>query len=132
MKNYLILPMLLGQFGLIAQTENAQPALTFTGYVETYYLYDFGNPDDHNRPGFLYSFNRHNEVNLNLGFIKAAYLKEKTRANFALMAGTYPNANLSAEPGVLRNILEANVGVKISKSKNLWIDSQVRCIGGTW
>jgi len=47
------------------------------------------------------------------------------RANLALMAGTYANANLSAEPGVMRNILEAYAGVKISKSKNLWIDAGI-------
>jgi hypothetical protein len=41
------------------------------------------------------------------------------------MTGTYANANLSAEPGVLKNILEANAGVKISKNKNLWIDAGI-------
>ncbi|MFN0176818.1 MAG: porin [Saprospiraceae bacterium] len=125
MKFCLLLPMLLCQSVLLAQTENAKSPLTFSGYVETYYGYDFGNPSDHNRPGFIYSFNRHNEVNLNLGFVKAAFSKENLRSNLALMAGTYPNANLSTEPGVLRNILEANVGIKISKSKNLWIDAGV-------
>lgn len=41
------------------------------------------------------------------------------------MTGTYANANLSAEPGVLKNVFEANVGVKISKTKNLWIDAGI-------
>ena len=117
--------LLLCQTALFAQSENTPPALSFSGYAETYYLYDFGNPLDHNRPNFVYAFNRHNEVNLNLGFVKAAYAKDKVRANLALMAGTYANANLAAEPGVLRNVLEANVGVKIAKSKNLWIDAGI-------
>ena len=60
-----------------------------------------------------------------MGFIKAAYQKENVRANLALMSGTYTNANLAAEPGVLKNILEANAGVKISKKKNLWIDAGI-------
>jgi hypothetical protein len=38
------------------------------------------------------------------------------------MAGTYSNANLSAEPGVLKNIYEANAGINLSKKKQLWID----------
>jgi hypothetical protein len=97
----------------------------FSGYVETYYLFDFDKPEDHNRPGFVYSHNRHNEVNLNLGFLKAAYTASQVRANLAFMAGTYTNANLSAEPGVLRNILEANAGVRLSKSHNFWIDAGV-------
>ena len=99
--------------------------LTISGYIETYYGYDFSNPDNHSRPGFVYSHNRHNEVNLNLGFIKVAYATEKVRANLALMTGTYTNANLAAEPGVLKNIFEANVGAKISKKKNIWIDAGI-------
>lgn len=100
-------------------------AFTISGYIETYYSYDFANPSDHNRPSFVCSHNRHNEVNLNLGFIKAAYATDKVRANLALMSGTYANANLAGEPGVLKNIFEANAGVKISKKKNLWVDAGI-------
>lgn len=108
-----------------AQTDSTKIPLSISGYIETYYSYDFANPSDHNRPGFVYSHNRHNEVNLNLGFIKAAYATDKVRANLALMTGTYANANLAAEPGVLQNIFEANAGVKISKKKNLWVDAGI-------
>jgi hypothetical protein len=94
----------------------------FSGYVEAYYGYDFNKPADHNRPAFIYSHNRTNEVNLNLGFIKANYQSENVRANIAVMAGTYANANLAAEPGVLKNVLEANAGIKLSPSENLWLD----------
>lgn len=96
-----------------------------SGYLETYYSYDFSNPTNNNRPGFAYSHNRHNETNINLGIFKFAYNTTKTRANIAFMMGTYANANLAAEPGVLKNIYEANVGVKISNKKNLWIDAGV-------
>ena len=47
------------------------------------------------------------------------------RANLSLMTGTYANANLAAEPGVLKNIFEANVGIKLSKKANLWLDAGV-------
>jgi hypothetical protein len=108
-----------------AQTDSTKNPLSISGYIETYYSYDFTNPSDHNRPSFVYSHNRHNEVNLNLGFLKAAYATDKVRANLALMSGTYANANLAAEPGVLKNIFEANAGVKISKKKNLWVDAGI-------
>ncbi len=108
-----------------AQKDTTINPLSFSGYLETYYLYDFGNPADHNRPGFVYSHNRHNEVNINLGYIKAAYEKDNVRANLALMSGTYSNANLAAEPGVLKNIYEGNIGVKVSKKSNLWIDAGI-------
>jgi hypothetical protein len=112
---------------LISGTVFAQapPKITVSGYLEAYYGYDFNQPADHNRPGFIYSHNRHNEVNLNLGFIKGNYESDKLRANLAVMAGTYTNANLAAEPGVLKNIFEANAGVKVSRSANLWVDAGV-------
>ncbi|RBQ04241.1 porin [Pedobacter miscanthi] len=102
-----------------------EPKIKVSGYLEAYYGYDFNKPTDHNRPGFIYSHNRANEVNLNLGFIKAAYDSGMIRANLAVMAGTYTNANLAAEPGVLKNIFEANAGVKLSKTENLWIDAGI-------
>ncbi len=125
MRNKLFLAAIV----LICSKSNAQDTakgtVTFSGYAEAYYTYDFNTPSDNNRPGFIYSHNRHNEFNLNLGFVKAAYAAEKARANIALAAGTYMNANYAAEPGVLKNIYEANVGFKISKTKNIWIDAGI-------
>ncbi|MFT3979047.1 MAG: porin [Ferruginibacter sp.] len=125
MKKVFFASMLLMSAQGFAQTDSSRSPLTISGYVETYYTYDLGEPGNHNRPGFIYSFNRHNEVNLNIGMIKAAYQKANVRANLDLMAGTYPNANLAAEPGVLKNIFEANAGVKISKKSDLWIDGGI-------
>lgn len=125
MKKTFLLLLSIGSLTVNAQNDSTKNPLTISGYVETYYAYDFGKPLVQNRPGFIYSYNRHNEVNLNVGFIKAAYATEKVRANLALMTGTYANANLAAEPGVLRNIFEANAGVKISNKKNLWVDAGI-------
>lgn len=108
-----------------AQTNSTKKLLKMSGYIETYYSYDFANPQDHNRQNFVYSFNRHNEINLNVGIVKAAYETKKVRANLALMTGAYANANLAAEPGVLKNIFEANAGVKISRNKNIWVDAGI-------
>ncbi|QRR00702.1 porin [Dyadobacter sandarakinus] len=99
--------------------------LTVSGYAEAYYNYDFNRPLNNTTPGFLYNFNRAGEVNLNLGFIKAGYTAGRLRGNLALAAGTYVNANYAAEPGVLKNVFEANVGVKVSRNANLWIDAGI-------
>ncbi|KIA93674.1 MULTISPECIES: porin [unclassified Flavobacterium] len=107
-----------------AQEESKSP-FTFSGYIDTYYSYDFGNPDNHTRPSFLYNYNKHNEVNLNLGLAKVNYAKDNVRGNFAIMAGTYAEYNMAAEQGLLKNVYEANVGVKISKEHNLWVDAGV-------
>lgn len=109
---------------LCAQEQPSNP-LTISGYAETYYLYDFNNPLNNSRPGFVYSHNRNNEVSVNLAFIKAAYNTQTVRANLALAAGSYMNANYAAEPGVLKNIYEANAGLKISQQHNLWIDAGI-------
>jgi len=101
------------------------PKLTFSGFTEIYYSFDANQPEYHVRPGFLYNHNRHNEFNLNLGFVKAAYHHKNVRANVALGAGTYMNANYATEPGVLKNVYEANAGVKLSKNQNLWMDAGI-------
>ena len=123
MKKILFGVAILMSTPLMAQDSTG--SLTISGYAEAYYQYDFNKPTDNNRPGFIYSHNRHNEFNLNFGFIKANYAAAKVRANLALAAGTYMNANYSAEPGVMKNIYEANAGIKLSKKKNLWLDAGI-------
>ncbi|WP_445430852.1 porin [Chryseobacterium indoltheticum] len=108
-----------------AQNDSINKPLTISGYAEVYYTADFNNPKNNNRPGFVYSHNRNNEININLAFIKTAYNTENIRANLALAAGTYMNANYAAEQGVMKNVYEANVGLKISKKHNLWIDAGI-------
>lgn len=123
----------IGLFLLLALQSHAQedstsvkePSLQISGYAETYYQISFNKPGDNNRPGFVYSHNRHNEFNLNLGFIKAFYSASRVRANLALAAGTYMNANYAAEPGVLKNIYEANAGLRLGKKADLWLDAGI-------
>lgn len=124
----LILSASLLAFGILTaqeQTENAVPKVTFSGYAEIFYSYDFNQPANPIRQPFLYTYNRHNEFNLNLGLVKANYATENMRANLALMTGTYPQDNMSAEQDLLKHINEANIGFKISKTKNIWIDAGI-------
>ena len=112
--------------GLQATAQDSPKSpFTVSGYAEAYYTYDFNRPLNNTRPGFIYSHNRANEVNVNLAFLKGSYNTERLRANLAIGAGTYMNANLAAEPGVLKNIYEANAGVKLSKTANLWLDAGI-------
>ena len=61
----------------------------------------------YNRPGFIYSHSRHNEVNLNLG-LRRQPINRSLRGNLALMTGTYANATWQQSRSVLKNIFEAN------------------------
>jgi Putative beta-barrel porin-2, OmpL-like. bbp2 len=105
-----------------AQDSTTTATLKFSAYVEAYYSNDLANPADHLRPGFFYSYNRHNEVALNLGYLKAAYATDRVRGNLALMTGTYAQYNLAAEPALLRHIYEANAGIKLSRKQDIWLD----------
>lgn len=110
---------------VVAQDSLSKNPILISGYVEAYYSYDFSNPLNHTRPDFFYSYNRHNEVNLNIGVIKAAYSDDKIRGNLAFMTGTYAQHNLASEPALLRNIFEANAGFKLIKKHNLWLDAGI-------
>ncbi len=108
-----------------AQIDTSALSFTFSGYAEPYYGYDFGQPESGNRPGFVYAHNRHNEFNVNIAYLKGSVNAQRFRGNFAVMAGTYANANLAAEPSTLQNIFEANAGVKLSKKSELWLDGGI-------
>ncbi|MDX2003294.1 MAG: porin [Chitinophagales bacterium] len=97
--------------------------LTFNGVVDVFYGYDINQPDGKSRPGFLYSYNRHNEFNVNFAMLRAKLEHDRVRASVALMAGTYANANLSAEPATLQHVFEANAGLRIAKG--LWADAGI-------
>jgi len=122
---YILLFLITSQI-TCAQTDTASTApgkLAFSGFADIYYAYDFNKPATHERPGFLYNHNRHNEFNVNLAFLKAAYTSDRVRGNLAVMAGTYAQYNLAAEPDLLRNIFEANAGVRLAPG--LWLDAGV-------
>lgn len=122
MKNVFI-PAFCLLSSLALQAQDSTASLVFSAYAETFWSYDFNQPAGNSRPAFLYSHNRHNEFNLNLGYVKAAYAGDKVRANLALAAGTYMADNYAAEPVAFRNILEAGVGLKLGDKT--WLDAGI-------
>ncbi|KAA3440048.1 porin [Rufibacter hautae] len=121
------LSLLLGREAA-AQTDSTwlqSPEVAVSGFVDVFYTYDFNKPQESYRQPFLYNHNRHHEVNLNLGLVKVAVTHTKYRANLALQTGTYANDNYAAEPGVLKNIFEANAGLSLNPKNTLWLDAGV-------
>jgi hypothetical protein len=98
-----------------------QGKVTVEGYIDAYCAYDFNKPASGNRPYFV-SMARHNEMTINLAFIDVKYSSTRLRARFVPGFGTYINANYSDEPGALKNIVEANAGIKLFPLKNIWFD----------
>ena len=120
--------LLTGFISFIVAIATAQDTIrpfSFFGYAEVYYGYDFGRPATNTRPSFLYNYTHHNRVNANLVFLKFAYAKNRFRFNIAPMLGTYSQSNLAEEPFYLRQIFEANIGGKLLKNKELWLDAGV-------
>jgi len=108
----------------IAQLDSTK-SLNVSAYIETYYSYDFSKPFNNVKPDFNYNYKKHNQLNVNLAFIKASYQNKRLRSNMALMTGNYAMYNLSAEPNWAKPLLEANLGVKPFQKHNFWIDAGV-------
>jgi hypothetical protein len=102
-----------------------KPTINFSGFMDVFYAFDFNMPEGDSRQAFLYNHNRHNEFNLNIGFIKLEVENTKYRGNLALQTGTYANDNYAAEPGTLKNIFEANAGISLNSKNNLWLDAGI-------
>lgn len=95
--------------------------VTVGGNVDTYFAYNFNEPKGGNQP-YLVSMSRHNEMNINLAFIDVKYSSSRLRARVVPGFGTYVNANYINETGSLKNLIEANCGIKLFKNKNIWLD----------
>lgn len=124
MKNILFTLALFQATTLYAQKDSLKK-WTFSGYGEVYYSYDFAKPQNHKKEDFIYNHKQHNEINANLIIAKAMYADKNSRANMALMAGNYPQYNLSSEPTWAQFIYEANIGIRLSQKHNLWLDAGI-------
>lgn len=113
-----------------AKALDSLSGVTWGGYADVYYAYDFNRVKDLDR-SFTTLPARQNEFNLNLAFIEAKIAREKVRGRFALQAGTSVQSNYSSEPtlGVVsgpslsRNVQEAYLGCRLSKKT--WIDGGI-------
>lgn len=103
----------------------AEPKFTARLFLDVYYSYDFSQPLQKEKAPFLYSYNRHNEVNVNLALASIQYKQQRVRAAVGIMTGTYSRYNLASEPALLQHVYEANAGIRLFKQKNLWLDAGI-------
>lgn len=122
MKNKLVffIFLFLGVDGF-TQTDSSQ-SFSFSAYAEAYYSATLHKNDAAEKPLFFYNYKQNNQYKINIAFAKLAYIKNKLRANVALMAGDYATYNLANEKGIAQHILEANIGIKLWAKNNVWID----------
>lgn len=118
-------------FSLIAATCMAQddwsesPKLSPILFVDTFYSFDFDQPEGEQRQNFFYNHNRHNEVNLNLGLLGLTLDHKEYRANLTLQAGTYALDNYSAEKPEYRIIHSAFAGIALDSESKIWLDAGI-------
>lgn len=91
------------------------------GYVDSYYSYNTSRPTDGANPYFVSSA-RNNELTVNLAYVDVRYRSTKMRMRFVPGFGTYMDANYKNEPGSLKNMVEASVGVIVSSKRKIWLD----------
>lgn len=101
------------------------PPVSWLLAADLYYSYDLNEPPRHDKPGFLYNYNLHNRPAINLALLKASYTRKRLKAQAGLMAGTYPEANLAAEPAHFRNVFEANAGLKLARNRDYWLEAGI-------
>lgn len=104
--------------------------VSFGAFVDSYYAYDFGRPKNFDRL-FTTQAARHNEFNVNLGYVEAKLASSRVHGRLALQAGTSVQSNYSGEPTIgsvsgpslSRFLQEAFAGYAITPK--LWIDGGI-------
>ena len=129
MKNIFLVACLLVSGGVYAQeistiTNTLFSPFKISGYVETYYSVSFSEAFKDRKP-VIPSYKKNDEPAVSLAFFKTSYDTKSIKANFALALGDYMSANYSAEPGLLENLYEGNIAIKLSKENNLWLEAGV-------
>jgi len=128
--------LLLMQVAPAATAADTTVRVTFGGFVDTYYAWDFGEPPTRDRSfagGALFTTQpaRHNEFNVNLVFVEAKVEGDRVRGRVAAQFGTSVVSNYSGEPatGVVsgpsasRYLQEAYAGWRAGRT--VWIDGGI-------
>ena len=93
-------------------------------YMDVYYGFNFNQPNSGENNYFV-SANQHNSFQVNLAYLDLKFTDKRVRARFTPAFGTYMNANYAQEKGSLKFILEGNIGVKLFKKHDIWLDAGV-------
>lgn len=101
------------------------PLVQLHTMADLFYTYDFSRPATSTRQPFLFHYNRHNEINLNLGIIGVEITNPRYRMRIDFQAGTYAQDNYAAEESLLQHVFQANIGLALNKQRNLWLEAGI-------
>lgn len=110
---------------LFAQSVSKKDSLAVQLYAEAYATIVDSKPPAERRSGFIYNYPRANSAGINIALARLYYQKSHFRTVVGVMAGDYPKLNLAVEPKSIRNLYEASVGYRFTRSEEVWLDAGV-------
>ncbi len=115
MRSLIKLSLALLAVNIALAQESKTLKLSFSGYLEMYYAYDFNRPETPAKLPFMYNHNRHNEFNVNIGLLRAKVEYDNAYASLAMHAGTYVDDNYASENTKI--ISEAFIGLYLDNAR---------------
>jgi hypothetical protein len=106
-------------------SDSSKPKWILSSYFESFIAFKGNATKRAKISDFQYNHNRYNIPKVNHGFMGLEHQGENFRMNVAAHLGTYVEDNYKNEPGFLRNIYTANIGFRINKQKNRWIEAGI-------
>lgn len=112
----------------IGFTGNAQDSISkvkidVSGFIDTYYSYDFDQPESKFKQNFLYNYNRQNSFNINIALLRASISYGNVYVKISAHAGTYVEDNYASEN--IKYLNEAYLGVFLNKSKSTTLEAGI-------
>lgn len=96
--------------------------LQFRPVADLYYRVNAFDPSLTEPEPVFYAFNRQQALAVNLAALQVAVDDSMWRLRFTPAFGTFMEANFAAEPRGFRHLLEASGGVKLHKTREVWLD----------
>jgi len=106
--------------GLSLLPDSSKASFTLSGFADMYFGKQRGNAPQ--KPSFFYNHRVNNQLRTNLLLLKGEFQLPRFHATLGLMTGDYSRYNLAAEPIWARPFNEAFLGVKLSKTHDIWWD----------
>ncbi|NHM01521.1 outer membrane beta-barrel protein [Flavobacterium difficile] len=123
MKKIILLVSIFIGLATNAQDSISKVKIDVSGFIDTYYSYDFDQPESKFKQNFLYNYNRQNSFNVNIALIRATINYENVYAKISAHAGTYVEDNYASES--IKYLNEAYLGVFLNKSQTTTLEAGI-------
>lgn len=122
---YTLLILLACLSGYTRSLAQSKDSFAVRLYTEVYGAVSADHPPEERRSSFVYNHPRANNAGVNIALARLYYQKSHFRTAVGVMAGDYSKLNLAAEPKAIRNLYEASVGYRFTRSEEVWLDAGV-------